>query len=104
MRDSIIRKQAIINRAKQNDLVSQLMEQHYKQLYQQLVQCEEDRDIFNDTYLNLTSNYKPNRPFNIEFARQFNNLKIEYRKKDSQIKFISLFDNAISLESAQNQE
>lgn len=90
LRDQIKRELAIINKAQQNEVVNEQMRQYYTKLYSLLVKSDKDQDIFNDTYLNLTKTYKPNRPFDIEFARQFRNLKIEFREKS--IKFVPYAD------------
>lgn len=101
--DSYKRKKNITDKAQYNPVVNQLMEDNYSDLYQLLVKTDNDKGIFQDTFLTLTRTYNPDLAFMNEFARRFRNLKIEYSKKDSAFKFISL-ENAILKESTEDQE
>lgn len=101
-RDKYKRKSAIITYATENQLLNQLLIKNYTDLYEILVKTEEDKDIFQDTYLNLTRTYQPSLEFMDEFCRQFNMIKTRYIKTDRGTNFlIESFDNANSKEAKQ---
>lgn len=98
-RDNYRRKSCIINNAIENLTVNKFIESNYQYLQSLLINTEDDRDIFQDTYLNITRTYKPNLKFIDEFIRQFRNLKIAYHKKDAEMKcIIKPLSDAISKE------
>ena len=66
-------EKAIINQA-----VTNLILRYHKELYDELVHKEEDKDIFNDTYLKLTYKYNPDKDFKEQFKWFFNQLKGAY--------------------------
>lgn len=76
------RKQINIEKAIFNPSVSQQLEVHYKELHNLLVITDEDKDIFNDTYLKLTYNYNPEIDFKQQFTYYFNLLKGAYKRDD----------------------
>ena len=96
MRDRFKRQQALINSATENQTVSQLMQVYYKDLYQQLVKTELDQEIFQDTFLNLTSSYKPTVAFKEQFCRLFGIIKMRYKLTDKEYSYYNLPLNAIS--------
>ena len=66
-------EKAIINQA-----VTNLILRYHKELYDELVHQEEDKDIFNDTYLKLTYKYNPDKDFKEQFKWFFKQLKGAY--------------------------
>lgn len=87
MRDKYKRQQAIINGATENQIVNQLMQNNYNDLYQLLVKSDSDIEIFQDTFLNMTRTYYPSINFMNEFCRQFRNIKLEYSEKDNEYSY-----------------
>lgn len=61
------------------------MFRYHKELFDELVHIEEDKDIFNDTYLKLTYKYNPDKDFREQFKWFFNQLKGAYYR-DSKAK------------------
>ena len=78
------RMQVNIDKARHNPAVSKLLNKHYKQLHSMLVKSEADEDVFNDTYLKLTYNYKPDTDFIKQYCYYFNLLKGAYYR-DSKV-------------------
>lgn len=95
MRDKFNRQQAIINGAKENQFVNQLMQQNYNDLHSLLVKSDNDIEVFNDTYLNITRTYNPSIDFMNEFARQFRMIKTRYQLTDKEYNYNTVSLNAI---------
>lgn len=101
-RDKYKRKSAIITYAKENQLVNQLIVDNYQDLQQILVKTEEDKDIFQDTYLNITKTYSPSLKFMDEFCRQFNMIKTRYINTDKSTNYlIESLEDAYTKEAKQ---
>ena len=95
MRDKFNRQQAIINGAKENQFVNQLMQQNYNDLHSLLVKSDNDVEVFNDTYLNITRTYNPSIDFMNEFCRQFRMIKTRYQLTDKEYNYNTVSLNAI---------
>lgn len=95
MRDKFNRQQAIINGAKENQFVNQLMQQNYNDLHSLLVKSDNDIEVFNDTYLNITRTYNPSIDFMNEFCRQFRMIKTRYQLTDKEYNYNTVSLNAI---------
>lgn len=80
--DKYRRKTNNIKKSEYNSEVSQLLSQHYKYLYSLLVKREDDKDIFNDTFLKLTYKYNQDKDFIDQFKFWFGRLKGEYYRDD----------------------
>ena len=78
--NSYKRKQCNINKSIRNDMVSQLVSQHYNTLHQILK--VKDESLFNDTFLKLTYNYNPDKDFIQQFIYYYNLLKGAYYRDD----------------------
>lgn len=78
--NSYKRKQCNINKSIRNDMVSQLVNQHYNTLHQILK--VKDESLFNDTFLKLTYNYNPDKDFIQQFIYYYNLLKGAYYRDD----------------------
>ncbi len=76
------RKFVNIEKAVYNEVVNQLLTQHYHYLHSLLVKTEQDEDTFNDTYLKLTYTYNPEQDFIEQFKHQFYNFQYAYEQDD----------------------
>lgn len=102
MRDRYKRQQAIINGATENQMVNQLMQNNYSDLFQLLVKSDDDIETFQDTYLNITRTYNPSLDFMNEFARQFRMIKTRYQLTDNEYNYNTVSLNALLEKSQAN--
>lgn len=94
--DKYRRMQCNIDKAICNQTVTELLEQQYSLIHSNLVKSEEDESIFNDTYLKLTYNYNPEKPFSKQFCYYFNLLKGAYKRDSSSSSFFPLDEERIT--------
>jgi len=75
-------KQLNLERAKHNQQVNELMEQHYHTLHKRLVRSSYDEDVFTDTFLKMTYCYQSGADFIAEFTKQFAVVKGRFIRYD----------------------
>lgn len=80
--DKYKRMQVILRKSEPNKEVTDLLQKNYQHLYRTLVKTEEDRDIFNDTYLKMTYKYNKDKSFIDSFIKEFQILKGAYYRDD----------------------
>ena len=95
--DKYKRMQCNIQKASFNKEVNSLMEQHYQQLYQSLVNSKADEDIFNDTYLKITYKYNPDKDFVEQYKWLFRQLKGAYYRDDRCSHFYQIDEDRLTI-------
>ena len=93
--DKYKRMQCNINKALINEAVTNLTIKNYSTLYKELVKTEEDRDVFNDTYLKLTYKYNPDKDFQDQFKWIFKQLKGAYYRDNRANHFYNLNEDRL---------
>lgn len=88
--DYVKRIENITNKAVENKLVNMKIEKHYKEL---IDECG-DMDLFNLTFLWLTSNYNEKLDFIEEFKREYNSLKGEFAREKAVINKLTVKEYA----------
>ena len=95
--DKYKRMQCNIQKASFNKEVNSLMEQHYQQLYQSLVNSKADEDVFNDTYLKITYKYNPDKDFVEQYKWLFRQLKGAYYRDDRCNHFYQIDEDRLNI-------
>ncbi len=90
------RETGIQNNAVENELVTRLMAINHHWLYPRLVKTEEDKDIFQDTFLKMTVTYKRNTNFVKEFIDTFYEIREEFRRDDRSNLFLPIMEGYVT--------
>jgi hypothetical protein len=72
----------IHEKSTENQELNELITVHHSFLWKTLVKDYKDEDVFNDTYLKLTSTYDENIDFIEQFTATFKQIRLAYRRDD----------------------
>lgn len=76
--DHFHQRQINIRKGAINEQARLMMNKYYRELFELLVYNEFDGEVFNDTYIRITSEYNEEQDFKELFIKRFNQLKGGY--------------------------